>query len=86
MAMVNMEILDIIKDIYDELLNTVILKNVPKDCPNIDEIKDNYLEYLFETYINLLFDKYILVLKKKRLLIFLFYYNIRRILLWKMKQ
>ncbi len=50
MAMINMEILHIIMEIYEELLNTVILKNIPKDCPNIDEIKDNYLGYLFENY------------------------------------
>ena len=50
MAMINMEILHIIMEIYEELLNTVILKNIPKDCPNIEEIKDNYLGYLFENY------------------------------------
>ena len=50
MAMVNMEILDIIMEIFDELLNTIILKNIPKDSPNIEEIKDNYLSYLIDTY------------------------------------
>lgn len=50
MAMVNMNVIEIIREVYDDLLNNVILKNVPKDCPNIDEIKTNYLAYLLETY------------------------------------
>ena len=50
MAMVNLEIIDIIREIYEELANNVLLKNIPKDCPNIDEIKANYLFYLLETY------------------------------------
>ncbi len=50
MAMVNMDILDIIHEIYEDLVNNVILKNVPKDCPNITDIRSNYLFYLVETY------------------------------------
>ncbi len=50
MAMINMDVLGIIVDIFDDLFKSVILKNIPDDCPNIDEIKVNYLEYLIDNY------------------------------------
>lgn len=50
MAMINMDVVGIIYDIYDYLLDNVLLTNIPKDCPNINEIKGNYLKYLIRTY------------------------------------
>ena len=50
MAMVNMDIVGLIMDIYDDLFKTVILSKLPEDCPHTDEISANYLDYLVHTY------------------------------------
>lgn len=50
MAMVNMDVMGIIYSVYDDLLENVLLTNIPKDCPNLNEIKVNYLKYLINTY------------------------------------
>ena len=50
MAMINMDVIGIIYSIYEDLLEKVLLTNIPKDCPNLNEIKGNYLKYLINTY------------------------------------
>ena len=44
--MVNLDIFEIIHEVYEDLLHEVILKNIPKDCPDIREIRINYLIYI----------------------------------------
>ena len=48
--MYNDDVIKIIMVAYDFLIQNVILKKVPQNCPNITEIKEKYLEYLIDEY------------------------------------
>ena len=43
-------LINIIDDIYSKLLNTVILKDIPREDPFRAEISVNYWQYLYERY------------------------------------